>query len=351
VVLSAQDPDLLLNRRGNYGLLAGMVALSASLALALPPVKHIGESKADAVCACIDAITGSRVMFYSGFGGRFAALQCNPKQDRAQLIAGIEAQGFHVITNDGWILLVPNEFYEEGQWPFRVFWRSLQVQIEIEPSPDSPQQISGEALKALKSALPAQARLIPVLATDGSLQEPAAVVSMRYQLYAFQKAPEKSVFVAILRQGEFEPYGRVIYGEILGNQINVQWDSPIVEVNSANVSFQDINGDGDDEIIIQSRAAVDAHGGGWDVLTIFDHLGREITRQPDCKWMRNDAQLALAQACPIAGSSVELRIKDHSAVIEAQGAPRQGDAIYVLRQGVFVISQSHLKQRYSRPSH
>jgi hypothetical protein len=67
--------------------------------------------------------------------------------------------------------------------------------------------------------------------------------------------------------------------------------------------------------------------------------------------MRNDAQLALAQACPIAGSSVELRIKDHSAVIEAQGAPRQGDAIYVLRQGVFVISQSHLKQRYSRPSH
>lgn len=350
MVLSAQDLDLLLNRRRNYGLLAGMIALSASLALALPSVKHIGESKADAVSACIDAVTGSRVMFYSGFGGRFAALQCNPKQDRAQLIAGIEAQGFHVITNDGWILLVPNEFYEEGQWPFRVSWRSLQVQIEIEPSPDSPQQISGEALKALKSALPAEARLIPVLDNDSKPEGPAAVL-LRYQLYAFQKAPEKSVFVAILRQGEFESYGRVIYGEILGNQINVQWDSPIVEVNSANVSFQDVNGDGDEEIIIQSMAAVGAHGGGWDVLTIFDHLGREITRQPDCKWMRNDAQLAMAQACPIAGSSVQLKINDHSAVIDAQRTPSQGDAVYILRQGVFVVSRSHLKQHYTRPSH
>jgi hypothetical protein len=66
--------------------------------------------------------------------------------------------------------------------------------------------------------------------------------------------------------------------------------------------LQDVNGDGENEIIIQSRAGVGAHGGGWEVLTIFDHLGQEITRQPNCKWMRNDAELALAQACPIAGS-------------------------------------------------
>jgi hypothetical protein len=342
---------MLLNRRRQYGLLSGMIVLGACMAIAAPPAKHIGESRADAVTACIDAVTGSRTMFYNGFGGRLAKLQCDPKEDRAQLIAAIEAQGFHVITNEGWTLLVPNEFFEEGQWPFRVSWRSLQVQIEVEPSPDSPQQMPGEVLKALKSALPAEARLIPVLDNDSSPEGPTAVVSLRYRLYTFKKSPERSVFVAILRQGEFDPYGRIIYGEVLGHQINVQWDSPIVEVNSANVSFQDVNGDGEDEIIIQSRAGVGAHGGGWDVLTIFDRLGREITRQPDCKWMRNDAELALAQACPIAGSSVQLKVNDHSAVIDAQRTPSQGDAVYVLRQGVFVVSQSHLKQRYTRPSH
>jgi hypothetical protein len=67
--------------------------------------------------------------------------------------------------------------------------------------------------------------------------------------------------------------------------------------------------------------------------------------------MRNDAQLALAQACPIAGNSVQLKINDHSAVIDAVQTPSQGDAEYVLQQGVFVVSRSHLKQRYTGPSH
>jgi hypothetical protein len=67
--------------------------------------------------------------------------------------------------------------------------------------------------------------------------------------------------------------------------------------------------------------------------------------------MRNDFELALAQACPIAGSSVELKINDRSAVIDAVQTPSQGDAVYVLRQGVFAVSRSHLKQRYTGPSH
>lgn len=328
-----------------------MIALCASVAMASPPAKHIGESRADAIATCIDAVMGSRTMFYNSFGGRFAKLQCDPKEDRAQLIAGIEAQGFHVIMNDGWALLVPNEFFEEGQWPFRVSWQSLQVQIDIEPSPNNSEKIPAEALKELKNALPAEARLIPALDNDSNPEGSTAVVVLRYQLYVFKKAPDRSVFVAVLRQGEFESYGRIIYGEVLGNQINVQWDSPIIEVHSADVSFQDVNGNGEDEIIIQARAGVGAHGGGWEVLTIFDHLGREITRQPNCKWMRNDADLALAQACPIVGTSVQLKIKDHTAVINAQGTPYQGDVIYTLQNGSFLAKRSHMKQRYSRSAH
>ena len=207
------------------------------------------------------------------------------------MIKNSQAQGFRVLSNGGWAFLVPDDIFTGRGLPFKVSWTTLSVDAELNGETDSLQQLSPKQLTFLKEELIRKTRLIPVEAeVDGASSE-VAVVHLRYTLFAHRNKYGRLSVVALLHEGDelgaLETNGRLIYGEVVGDEVELQWDSPLLFADD--LQLEDINGDGNDEIILQATVGWVAHGSGTQIITIFDHNGRELTRQQDCKWMDKTA--------------------------------------------------------------
>lgn len=109
--------------------------------------------------------------------------------------------------------------------------------------------------------------------------------------------------------------GRFVYGEIRGDKYVALWDSPLFN-GVGNPEFQDVNGDGVKEIVMQSHLC---GIGCEDKLIIFDRNGRELTRQQNC------ADGGYGWVCSIDGAEVSLvGAKDGALSIQVLGSSPDG---------------------------
>src|SRR6266700_97974 len=313
-------------------------------------IKHLGVGPADGIIHCIDTNIGKRTLVYDDFLGDFAKIQCTSGQDSVQTIKNINAQGFQILSNERWAFLVPDDVFTGRGRPFKVSWTALKVDVDIVEASDSSQRpLSPHELVLLKEELPNKARLIPVKGTAESMDTETAVVKLQYEIYVRKSALRDTAIIALLHEGnEFDSFARVVYVRQAGEMAGVQWDAPLLLVNAhaANLDLRDIDGDGDDEIIAHATIGFCAHGPGWDVITIFDREGRELTRQQDCKWMdHTEMESGIDRVCPVAGREVDLQVTKEGAVIKAAESPGAGgNAIYVLKDRHFVLTRPQIKQ-------
>ena len=314
-------------------------------------IRHVGQGSADEITQCIKANTGLNVLVYDGFLRRFLAIQCRRGEPGPDTVNQIQQHGFRMLTNDRWAFLVPDELLTGVGWPIKVSWTGLNVNVNIEQAstPSGPPP-PADLLGSLKEKLVKDARLIPVVGTDESTNDAVAQVDLRYKIYAYKDAAQNTFLVALLHEGaEIESLARVIFIKLAGAGFELLWDSPLFLLNAyaTDLEIQDIDGDGHNEIIVRAILEQGAHGGGWQTITIFNDHGEEMTRQPDCKWMRGDLEAGPDRICPIAGESVDLHKNALGTLIEAEQRPAKGgDAVYKLQGGHFVLTRSHRKQLY-----
>jgi hypothetical protein len=266
----------------------------------------------------------------------------------------VQQNGFHFLRGDHWSLILPDELFTGVGWPFKVAWTGLKVEVTILPKFTSRDMLlSNSQLDALENELVKKARLIPVMSTDESLTREFADIKLDYEIYAYRDAAQTTSVVALLYQeGDMDSLARIVFGRLIGDKVELVWDSPLFEINahSAELGIEDVDGDGYEEIIVRATLDRGAHGTGWDTITVFDHRGQEMTRQPSCTWMHGDLQPGPGQICPIGGQSVQLHKTHQGALIEATETPSKGgNAIYVLHNGHFVLVRSHIKQLYPPP--
>ena len=328
-----------------------VIVLSVGFTLAAQkPVQHLSEGSTDQLIRCIRENTDLIPLVYNAFLPRFSRTPCNA----AETMNGIQQNGFHFLRADHWSLILPDELFTGVGWPFKVAWTGFKVEVTVLPKfTSSGPLLSNRQLDALENELVKKTRLIPVLSTDESLSREFADIKLNYGVYAYKDAAETTSVVALLYQdGDMDSLARIIFGRLIGEKVELVWDSPLFEINahSAELGIEDIDGDGYEEIIVRATVERGAHGQGWDTITIFDHRGQEMTRQPSCSWMHGDLQPDPGQICPISGQLVQLHKTSQGPVIEATETPsRGGDAIYLLRNRHFVLARSHIKQLYPPP--
>ena len=333
-------------------LIIAMLIAPSNLRAGEGSIKHVGHGISDDIAQCITANTGLNVLVYEGFLRRFSEVKCGRGESAASTVNEIQQHGFRVLTNDHWALLVPDEMLTGVGWPFKVSWNNLKVKVYIEQASTSPPlPLPADVVRVLEEKLVKYARFIPVQTTQDSLDSQTAQINLRYAIYAFRNGTHGISVVGLLHQDDdVDSTARLILMNLIGNNVELLWDSPLFVVNAhaAEVDIQDVDGDGRNEIIVRATLERGAHGVGWDTITIFNDRGEEMTRQPECKWMRGDFEAGPDRVCPIAGQGgVDLHKTASGVLIETVQAPAKGgDAVYQLQGSHFVLVRDQRKRLY-----
>jgi hypothetical protein len=217
----------------------------------------------------------------------------------------------------------------------RIFWSKLSIVPRAEHVGNREgahnvadadlQPFAQQFLRAARPA-PIYAPIAPEAGTD------TATLDYRIGLMQRRMKPDGPETVIALLGVQGDPH-RLAYGEIVDGTLHVRWDSPVFSGWLLDIGFSDVNGDGEDEIVI--GYAVGANGTG-EALTVFDRSGTELTRQTDCElsliWN------PMGEVCPIVGTDMQLVPSDdgHTKDILVQATKQRR---YRLKNG-----------RYQRPA-
>jgi hypothetical protein len=157
----------------------------------------------------------------------------------------------------------------------------------------------------LCSALLKQSRFIPVgygiiKHPDGSL---TADILLRYRVELLPGDKSSALrMVALLRQQD--QYNRISFVEMQDAEFQVKWDSGELDAENVGIEFDDVDGDGNKEIVAKGERPTDIREPKNDVLAVFDLKGDELTREEKCLLYGYTPKRADEMVCPIEGADV-----------------------------------------------
>ncbi len=299
-----------MDRKSRLILIAGMASLAsfASPRKASAEIKHMGYAEVDKWRACAESVFKKHVLLFYVEDIAEQAVLC-PAISEEAFVTSLRASDYVVLMDQDWVFLVPRRTLSIVISPGRVQspWKAIRVEVDLEDkSSKADKRLNIDQLAQLRNALLQDARLIPVYTSEKTEFQETAVVSLRYEVYVSQLTHEgpTSVVVVLREADQGSDLGRVIYGELQGEKVSLKWDSPVVQVRNLEVNFQDVNGDGTDEIVLTGKYHLGVTISELTTLSILDHEGNEITRQ-DCRFVPLfDAYHE--RACPIAGEVVDV---------------------------------------------
>jgi hypothetical protein len=264
------------------------------LAPPLPAAEHVGLGSTDKFLQCVAKVFGKRA---------WTTAWKNPGEDvvcpvpKGVLIKDLKEKGFSVVEEKSFVLLVPSGMMPGGGGyvSFRTAHFNIETQVAaFEPRVSGSRSLNTAEMDAAAKVILRESRPVPIAPVD--LGEPGGVVKVRIllQLDAHRLKPDVESVIGIL--GEPRGDKRIIYGELRAGRYHMLWDSPLVGGGDFGLGYQDLDGDGVQEILASARAYTDG-----TALAVFSAEGRELTRQECPADMGGDAS---GSACPIVGREV-----------------------------------------------
>jgi hypothetical protein len=276
-------------------LLALLATIAASNGDAMA---HVGLTPEDRFVQCARGVFGKPILLDAWSPWPGEAIAC--PAPRTTLVEALKARGIPAFDAAGWVHLVSTKWFEAPT--ARAEWKQLRVTQTIkEWGKGGSRSLTHAEQQQIAVAILEHAR--PPIAYTPRGRDSSGRIADTIDLLLYldahtfgpPSAKRKESVVAVWGV-DFGPR-RVIYGEIEDGVYRPLWDSPHVPGAWLMMGYRDVDGDGTEEIILQSRYG----GAGRDLLlVIFDSKGREITRQDDdCeKWLTEKRPDV---TCPIGG--------------------------------------------------
>ena len=285
-------------------------------------VKHFGVSDVTAFVSCADKVLHEHVLLHPNLPLRQVTSLCT-NQSGDEFRAMLKANSIAVKEDGNWAYLLSARYF--GPWESftpegeKLHWTKFHVEVSIaNADPKNHQtemELKPEELLKLKDQVLEQARLIPAFEPHTQSETEAAIIGIALQVFVrhTKKDGPASLVLLMSEAGDWAADGRIVYGEQQGNgSFRLLWDSPVVVAKLAQISFQDVDGDGVEEIVL--RSSYPAGMRDLEAMSVFDLQGNELTRnlastvgsvKPHCAIPDLYGYSPADGACPIVGEGVD----------------------------------------------
>ncbi len=285
-------------------------------------IKHFGISDVTEFVSCAEKVLQEHVLLHPNLPLRQVTPLCT-NQSSDEFRASLKATSVAVKEDGNWAYLLPAKYF--GPWESytaegeKLHWKKVLVEVSIANADPNDHQtemeLKPEGLSKLKGQVLEQSRFIPVFEPRTQSEREVAQIGIAFRAYVRHTRKEGPVSLVLLmcEAGDWAADGRIVYGEQQGDgSFQLLWDSPIVVARLAQISFQDVDGDGVEEIVLRSSYPAGMRDLG--AMSIFDLHGNELTRtlttavesaKPHCAIPDLYGYSAADGACPIVGEGVD----------------------------------------------
>lgn len=291
-----------------------------------PEIRHVGAVNVDGSLRCIRAMTGKRALIQSAVDLKWRIEPCPTSHSALEDL--MNRDGLRLLDAGEFMYVIPSEFFpplpagRDAHWP-QVKWRQVKISRVVKPAEGMTQEEANDVARMILE----RARLIPL---DVDFNKTGTVLlELNVFLYQVRLSPASPLSIlAWMNQLPNGSAGRFVYGEIQADKYVTLWDSPLFN-GVGNPQFEDVDGDGIKEIVMQSHLC---GNGCEDKLVIFDRNGRELTRQQNC------SAGGYGWVCDIDGAEVSLTGREDGTLnIEVSGWSADGkNHIFELVNGTYV---------------
>lgn len=317
---------------------------------AAPQIRHFGSTNRDATMACIQRLYGKPAV-WDRVWTNLLVQPC--PATRQQLTEASSKLGIRLLDAQDFIFITPDKLFQpfggpEAFYPggplqaWQTFrWGTIKIHFHLQKWRED-QDLPPRASEFAKQILD-RARMIP-LGVSGGSQEGVAGTGiedddLNVAIWQGSLGPgaDQSVIALINGLGRTTfSTARLVYGELRDGQYVMLWDSPLFNILHGNVYFKDVNGDGWKEIVIDSTNYGNQE---YPMKVVFDHEGRETTRQRKCETtIAADANFGAEDGtCAIFGQDVEFSSTVNPPEEEAKNEPEK---MYVT--GWYEDGQNHV---------
>jgi hypothetical protein len=249
------------------------------------PVQHFGTSNLDTTLNCIRTVYGKPAI-WDDIDTNLLIQPC--PSSRKLLQDSLATYGIRVFDAADFVFIIPSNLFQApagGTEPPHVFlkWSTITIHLNLQSlreSDEMPEYASEIAKEILK-----RARMVPFALGmsnhEGFPVTGAVETHLNIALWVGQLGPDKGQSVVALINARPDYFtARIVYGEWRNGEYVMRWDSPLFNVLHGDAYFQDVNGDGSKEIVIESTSYGNQE---YPLLVVFDKNGRELTRQSKCE--------------------------------------------------------------------
>lgn len=230
-----------------------------------------------------------------------------------------EPEGVRTFETPSWVYIIPASRFSEApgtpDYPNRERWKRIRIETKVEVqesiSEAEARSLVPEILKYARTvplepqqAVSPQTSEAPGVPTAKPKKDEEAEIDLRLRFSRIKLKPDApESIVVVIDDWPFLTAGRLVYGELRDGKYEMLWDSPLLN-GRGTIGFEDVNGDGVDEIVWNS--AICGTQCGLQELVIFDKEGREITRQQHCNVPATSPFSESDGVCAIRGAEINI---------------------------------------------
>lgn len=254
-------------------------------------IQHWGELDYDKTIGCEAAALGKRVLW---FALRTEQVMVPCPASKSELIKSLSEKGVTVAVTGEWAFLLPSHPDNSSLERFTPEYKHVEPSKLVDgtnklvvrwttknfaaPGIPGSRTLSESELKEVETKILHDGRLIPVeepISRTGVFEIPLELTVDCHRLSP--KSPES--VVATLQERPVSNPGRLYYGEFRNGHFELLWDSPIIHARLLHMGYMDVDGDGIQEILLNSFAPGNVT---FPAVAVLDRKGNELTRQNEC---------------------------------------------------------------------
>lgn len=276
--------------------LAGGVVLVLLCASRVWTIEHLGMSDADRFTLCAQGVFGKPVVVNNQLA-QLGHIPCPASREQIVQVSESEQYRHWLFENERWVAFMWTSQIDHPQPWFRRRLDVKETVNQLKEYGDVPgsRWFTADEVKQIQDAVRRQVRTTP----NGVIREGfltyTAEIGVRLLLDCHRLRKDRESIV-----GAWD--SRLIYGEKTAKGFELLWDSPVLPFERATIEYNDMDGDGVEEILVYSKFGRYDAGRFNVALTIFNTKGQELSRQDDdCLIPAGSDATEEGAGCPIVG--------------------------------------------------